>query len=80
MEAAQSAQEAATIASVSVGSEVAGGLQVDGVNLNIDEQELLLAGFGAGFLFGLLTGGLLWTGWRMLGKDSESNEKHGKIK
>ena len=73
MEAAQSAQEAATIASVSVGSEVAGGLQVDGVNLNIDEQELLLAGFGAGFLFGLLTGGLLWTGWRMLGKDSESN-------
>ena len=73
MEAAQSAQEAATIASVSVGSEVTGGLQVDGVNLNIDEQELLLAGFGAGFLFGLLTGGLLWTGWRMLGKDSESN-------
>ena len=75
MEAAQSAQEAATIASVSVdvGSEVAGGLQVDGVNLNIDEQELLLAGFGAGFLFGLLTAGLLWTGWRMLGKDSESN-------
>ena len=73
MEAAQSAQEAATIASVSVGSEVAGGLQVDGVNLNIDEQELLLAGFGAGFLFGLLTGGLLWTGWRMLGKESESN-------
>ena len=73
MEAAQSAQEAATIASVSIGSEVAGGLQVDGVNLNIDEQELLLAGFGAGFLFGLLTGGLLWTGWRMLGKDSESN-------
>ena len=75
MEAAQSAQEAATIASVSVdvGSEVAGGLQVDGVNLNIDEQELLLAGFGAGFLFGLLTAGLLWTGWRMLGKDPESN-------
>ena len=75
MEAAQSAQEAATIASVSVdvGREVAGGLQVDGVNLNIDEQELLLAGFGAGFLFGLLTGGLLWTGWRMLRKDSESN-------
>ena len=75
MEAVQSAEEAATMASVSigVGSEVAGGLQVDGVNLNIDEQELLLAGFGAGFLFGLLTGGLLWTSWRMLGKDSESN-------
>ena len=77
MEAAQSAQEAATIASVSVdvGREVAGGLQVDGVNLNIDEQELLLAGFGAGFLFGLLTGGLLWTGWRMLRKDSEHDSE-----